>query len=109
MDKLKKMFDRRPDRVGAILAVIVGIICLAVGYDGVYHTLDTGEQLPYVVSGGIMGIFLLGLGAVLWVSASLKDEAGKLEAAGEFLRTSGTLPDPAPVESRREVEVSELS
>jgi hypothetical protein len=30
--------------------------------------------MPYVVSGGLVGIFLLGLGGVMWLSADLRDE-----------------------------------
>jgi hypothetical protein len=45
----------------------------------VSDTLNTGEQLPYVVSGGMVGLFLLGLGAMLWLSADLRDEWRKLD------------------------------
>jgi hypothetical protein len=34
--------------------------------------------MPYVVGGGLVGIFLLGLAAVLWLSADLRDEWRKL-------------------------------
>jgi hypothetical protein len=73
------------DRVGAWLCVIGGAVALLVGYLGVSGTLDTGEQLPYVVSGGMVGLFLLGLGAFLWVSADLRDEWRKLDAIDRHL------------------------
>jgi hypothetical protein len=41
---------------------------------GVSATAFPGEQMPYVVSGGLVGIFLLGLGGVMWLSADLRDE-----------------------------------
>jgi hypothetical protein len=80
------------DRVGAWLCVIGGAIALLVGYIGVSGTLDTGEQLPYVVSGGMVGLFLLGLGSLLWVSADLRDEWRKLDAIDRHLRDTGCLP-----------------
>ncbi len=81
------------DRAGAWLCVIGGAIALLVGYLGVSDTLNTGEQLPYVVSGGLVGLFLLGLGALLWVSADLRDEWRKLDAIDRHLVEGGHLPD----------------
>lgn len=52
----------------------LGVICLIAGWVGVSATAFPGEQMPYVVSGGLVGIFLLGLGGVLWLSADLRDE-----------------------------------
>lgn len=80
------------DRVGAWLCVIGGLAALLVGYFGVSDTLETGEQLPYVVSGGMFGLFLLGLGALLWLSADLRDEWRKLDAIDRHLQDGGNLP-----------------
>ena len=82
------------DRVGAWLCVVGGAVALLFGYLGVSGTLDTGEQLPYIVSGGMLGLFLLGLGAMLWLSADLRDEWRKLDAIDRHLQTSGSLPPP---------------
>ncbi|HKN37642.1 MAG TPA: hypothetical protein VJ456_00885 [Acidimicrobiia bacterium] len=80
------------DRAGAWLCVTAGAVALVVGYFGVSGTLETGKQLPYVVSGGMAGLFLLGLGALLWVSADLRDEWRKLDAIDRHLLDGGTLP-----------------
>ena len=80
------------DRTAAWLCVIAGAISLVVGYLGVSDTLNTGEQLPYVVSGGMVGLFLLGLGALLWLSADLRDEWRKLDAIDRHLLEGGGLP-----------------
>jgi len=80
------------DRIGAWLCVLGGAVSLIVGYFGVSGTLDTGEQLPYVVSGGMVGLFLLGLGALLWLSADLRDEWRKLDAIDRHLVEAGRLP-----------------
>ena len=48
-----------------------------------YHP---AEQIPYVISGGLTGIFALGVGVMLWLSADLRDNWRKLDelrAAGE--------------------------
>jgi hypothetical protein len=80
------------DRSGAWLCVIGGALALLVGYLGVSGTLETGKQLPYVVSGGMFGLFLLGLGALLWLSADLRDEWRKLDAIDRHLVDTGHLP-----------------
>lgn len=103
------------DRVGAWVCIAAGAIALIVGYLGVSGTLDTAEQIPYVVSGGMVGLFLLGLGAMLWLSADLRDEWRKLDAIGRHVTDSGSLPPPqaapeqgpeaAPAVQRREVSL----
>lgn len=62
------------DRVGAWVAISLGAIFLIIGWLGVSNTAYTAEQIPYVLSGGLGGIFFLGLGAMLWLSADLRDE-----------------------------------
>ena len=74
------------DRVGAITCAVVGGVFLLVGWLGVSDTPYLAAQLPYVISGGIGGIFFLGLGAALWISADLRDEWAKLDRIEEALR-----------------------
>jgi hypothetical protein len=83
------------DRIGAWLCVIGGAVALLVGYLGVSDTLNTGEQMPYIVSGGMVGLFLLGLGALLWLSADLRDEWRKLDAIDRHLVDTNRLPAPS--------------
>ena len=56
---------RDPRLVLGWVLCITGAIAVFVGYWGVSDTLDPGKQLPYIVSGGIGGVFLLGVGAAL--------------------------------------------
>jgi hypothetical protein len=89
--------------VSAVLCVAAGAAALLIGYFGVSGTLDTAEQIPYVVSGGMAGLFLLGLGALLWLSADLRDEWRKLDAIDR--RRPGLSPESAtaqPLESPAE-------
>jgi hypothetical protein len=67
------------DRAGAVLAVLLGAAALVLGWFGVSGKVLPAEQIPYVVSGGLGGIFLLGVGSVLWLSADIRDEWRKLD------------------------------
>jgi hypothetical protein len=74
-----KVLKSQWDRAGAIVLTIAGVISLVVGYARVSDSTILAEQTRYIVSGGIGGIFLLGLGATLWISADLRDEWRKLD------------------------------
>jgi hypothetical protein len=80
------------DRVGAWCSVGLGAIVLLLGWVGVSGTPFPAEQIPYIVSGGLGGLFLLGFGALLWLSADLRDEWRKLDAIEDLLR-QGTIPE----------------
>jgi hypothetical protein len=67
------------DRVLATALFVAGGGALVVGWVGVSRQALTALQVPYIISGGIGGIFLLGLGAVFWLSADLRDEWRKLD------------------------------
>ncbi|HEX3793614.1 MAG TPA: hypothetical protein VHV57_03860 [Acidimicrobiales bacterium] len=67
------------DRVGAWLLVAIGALMLILGWVGVSGTPYTAKQLPYLISGGVGGLFLLGLGAMLWLSADMRDEWRQLD------------------------------
>lgn len=62
------------DRVLGIAAVLGGAVVLAVGYLGVSGTSYPAEQLPYLISGGLVGVLLVAGGGTLWLSADLRDE-----------------------------------
>ena len=67
---LRAQWDRA---LGAGL-VLLGAVALLLGWIGVSGAVYPAQQLPYLVSGGLGGLFLLGLGATLWLSADLRDE-----------------------------------
>jgi hypothetical protein len=68
------------DRVLAAVATLAGAILLLVGWFGVSGTGFVSEQLPHIASEGLGGVFLLGLGGMLWLSADLRDEWRELRA-----------------------------
>lgn len=91
------------DRAAAAGAVLLGLLCLLLGWIGTSDSLYLAQQVPYLVSGGLLGIFLLGVGAVLWLSADLRDEWRELRALRDLLtedrlaqRQSGPVATPEP-------------
>lgn len=68
------------DRASALAAVLLGVLVLLIGYLGVSSTEFVAEQIPYVISGGLVGLCLVIAGATLWISADLRDEWRKLDA-----------------------------
>ena len=82
------------DRLGGWLLIALGGIALLLGWLGVADTALTSEQLPYVVSGGLVGLALIGTGATLLISGDLRDEWRKLDDIEAAIRQLG---DAAPV------------
>ena len=62
------------DRVLAVTVLVAGILALSIGWAGISDEVFAARQLPYLLSGGIGGLFLLGIGATLWLSADLRDD-----------------------------------
>jgi ammonia channel protein AmtB len=62
------------DRTAAVAFTVVGLVVLLIGWIGVSDAEAVVKQLPYIMSGGIAGILFVAIGAVLWVSADLRDE-----------------------------------
>jgi hypothetical protein len=82
------------DRVFGCAFVVTGAAALLTGWSKVSATPYPAEQIPYVVSAGLGGLFLLGVGATLWHSADLRDEWRKLD---RIERRFGSAPaNPAP-------------
>lgn len=81
-----KLFAVLWDRIAAWACVALGAVVLLLGWVGISDKPLAAEQLPYILSGGLGGIFLLGLGATLWLSADLRDEWSKLDRIEEVLR-----------------------
>jgi hypothetical protein len=79
----------RWDRVLAVVSAVVGIIVLIVGWVGVSGSSLTTEQIPYLASGAVGGLFALGAAATLWLSADLRDEFVKLDEIYQWMRGEG--------------------
>ena len=112
---LKSWLRAQWDRVLAAAFASLGALALLLGWLGVDDALYPGQQIPYVLSGGIGGLLAVGVGAVLWLSADLRDEWRKLDQIDEKLgrlleqqataavaprETSVLGPEPAPAPPR---------
>lgn len=82
------------DRVAGFALIILGAIFLVLGYIGVSDSPYLVENLSYIMSGGIGGLFMLGAGATLLVSADLHDEWRKLDRVEHAIRSGETITSP---------------
>jgi hypothetical protein len=74
------------DRVTGFALIILGAIVLYAGYDGVGNSAYVAEQLAYVVSGGLGGIFLLAVGATFLIRSDLHDHWRQLDRIETVIR-----------------------
>ena len=90
------------DRAAALALIATGAAALVLGWIGVSGEAFPAKQLPYLISGGIAGVFLLGLGAMCWLSGDLRDEWTKLDRIEDALnRLADTgLVDPGATEEQ---------
>ena len=58
----------------AWLLIAIGGLCILGGWLGVTNTVQVYNQLTYLVSGAIVGLFFLGVGVTLLLSADFHDE-----------------------------------
>ena len=79
------------ERSFGVALIVAGIITLIAGYSGVHKSQYLSVQMSYLTSGGIGGLFLLGLGAVLIVAAGLHDEWRKLDEIAGLLQGDAAL------------------
>lgn len=85
--------------IGYVL-VALGVLVLVIGWFGVSREGIVAKQLPYLVSGGIGGSFMLGIGALLLITHELRLDNRRLEAVEatlEELRDALLLPDDVTV------------
>ena len=102
---LKTWLRAEWDRVAGYTLIGLGALCLLLGYLGVSDSPYVAEGLSYVMSGGIGGLFLLGAGATLLITADLHDGWRKLDRVEQALRETGaipTVPTAAPVPAGEE-------
>ena len=76
--------DRR--RTAGALLVALGIFVIFIGWAGVSDAQLLSGQLPYVVSGGLGGIALIGTGLMLLMESGFTRERGRLERVEAAIR-----------------------
>ena len=92
------------DRVLGFTLIALGAVLLVLGYVGVSDSPYVAEQLSYIASGGLGGLFLLGAGATLLILADLHDEWRKLDRVEAIL--SGQVPFPTPAQTNGQAPAS---
>jgi hypothetical protein len=83
MKSLLKLFRYQWDRAVAAALVVGGLAAVVVAWILASNTILTFEQIPYLMSGGLIGVCLVAVGATLWLSADLRDEWRKLDRLEE--------------------------
>jgi hypothetical protein len=84
------------DRVSAWILISLGALAVVLGWLGVRTEALTQKQIPYIISGGIGGLLLVAVGAMLWLSADLCDEWRKLDAIERAAIAAPRLVEPDP-------------
>ena len=67
------------DRVLGWALIAAGGVALLLAYDGIRHSPYVADQLSYLASGGVGGLWLAGVGSTLLVTANLADEWRQLD------------------------------
>jgi hypothetical protein len=89
MNPLLKLFRYQWDRAVAVALVVGGLVAVIVAWALASDTILTFEQIPYLMSGGLIGVCLVAVGATLWLSADLRDEWRKLDRLEEVVLGTG--------------------
>jgi hypothetical protein len=66
--------------VFALAVIGVGLLLIALAWNGAAGTLATAEQNAYLISGGLGGVALVIAGAALLLSQVVREERGRLES-----------------------------
>ncbi|MCA1845634.1 MAG: hypothetical protein LC792_21055, partial [Actinobacteria bacterium] len=91
--KLSTWLRAEWDRVAGFGLVGLGALFILLGYLGVRNSPFVAEQMAYIASGGIGGLFCLGFGVGLLLTADLHDEWRKLDRLEAELR-GDEVPEP---------------
>lgn len=67
------------DRIAGFGCVAAGGCLLILGWVGASAATRSADEISYLISGGLAGLFLLGIGATLLISADMHDEWRKLD------------------------------
>jgi hypothetical protein len=71
------MNDRMTDyllKVAAGVLTAAGVLVVLIGYLGVRNEADVELQIPYLLSGGVGGLTLIGLGALALIQQQMRSQ-----------------------------------
>ena len=72
-----------PGRLGGRLGlgvIALGFLAIGLGYNGAAGNIILAAQLPYLVSGGLIGVSLVILGAALLIIQASREDRQRIEA-----------------------------
>jgi len=72
-------------RGAAVVLTVAGLVAVLVGYLGVRNHSDVVLQLPYVISGGVGGLALMGLGALALIQYQMRVQARRFAEVTDAL------------------------
>jgi len=81
-------FTRRLGGKLGIGVALLGFFVLFLGWNGAASFADLRQQFPYLLSGGMVGLGLIVLGAALLVTESMREQRAEMIAAIEGLRSA---------------------
>jgi hypothetical protein len=84
--KILQLLRNQWDRTAAVVLVALGGLALLLGWIGTSSTVFTFRQIPFLISGGLVGVCLIVVASAVWVSADLRDEWRKLDELQDTLR-----------------------
>ena len=87
-------FVRRRRLALAAVCCAGGLLAIVLGWVGVSGTRDLADQLSYIASGGVLGLFLLGLGASILITDFVMELERSISRIEARLDAMGTLADP---------------
>ena len=92
----------RPGSYGGFLGLLIialGIVAIGLGWNGAATYIDYRRQFPYLISGGLLGLGLIIVGAALMIVHSAREDRARLETRLEeiaALLARGVVADSAP-------------
>ena len=72
-----------PGKLGALLGIVVsgvGFLLIGLGYNGMASNTAVAAQMPYLLSGGILGLALVVFGTGLMMNHSSRENRQRLES-----------------------------
>ncbi|MDT7550098.1 MAG: hypothetical protein QOE84_2492 [Actinomycetota bacterium] len=63
----------------ALTFIALGLLAIALGYNGAAGNIAVAAQLPYIVSGGAAGVSLVVIGAALMITQAAREDRQRLE------------------------------
>ena len=63
----------------ALAFIALGLLAILIGWNGAAGNIATAAQLPYIVSGGMLGVSFVIVGAALMITQNAREDRRRLE------------------------------